>query len=838
MPAIDAPPPVPAPAAANAASASPPNAGLITSLSSSPDAVSLPGPPLSPHSISLLLLLSYWLSSTADLSVPLSSPAHSPASPGLTRLALLLQDLIASPPSSSSLPSLPRLERLIASALSAPSDAALSSDCRSWLRLQLAGFTSPDAVDDFFASLRGMLVEVGRAEAEDSEALLRGVDVRSAFGLFVRQQLYAFHSGAFHTIARLWDELQAYREDADAEDDGEERLERPSVAQLQALIGRKGEEVQALMGRLSYDHVERLCAEVEEAATRTAVPLSASAASTSAAVSFLRYLVAVAQFDYEAAINHLHRFTDYSSAASPPPPPSAPSSPASSSVKSGLLNLALLHGRFGHAELAVELIQEAVRIAQQQQDQTVLQQALQLLTTLSGTTPAPSTSALSSSLFDRCVGTLTVSADSATRLIDEWKASGGAGAAPSLHGLEATVAQTHLAVAQSQLMKPLSSSASTSPAAVWSALSAASSVSSLYDLQHCVAVERQLRARVWDLLGSRHLSSLSSELHYRLSPSTTPSADTLSSLYALASDAQRSPGDQQALLQYARAEFPHLSQLPMSDLSLFLDFQAAVRRAELSTAHDLADAIAHASASLNGVVGASMALEARFVWAQLRAMEGAWGEAFDEAERLVTDSEERRDVALTVRFLLFQAHIRMQATEPFPPTPLDGSTSPSPSAVFASTSAAFAALPILMRASTLASKAHAATLSAAVQVALSRVHLAMDRPREGLKCVRQAFPQLVEHGTGEQLMDALYALALCLLNLRPSDSEDDEHVGLTQAADTLELALQAADALRWTTRCLHLSYLLARVYHELGSLEQRDALAHRFLLYHRSATRA
>ena len=483
-------------AASSTAAPHPPPPTFLTSLSPSPDAALLPGPPLSPHSLSLLLLLRLWLT-LSNPPPPDPPPSHS-ASLLLTRLGLALWREIHLPPSCP--PSLASLHGLLSTALRplSPSPDPQSTDlelhCLDLFSSQLDALRSPDAVDDVFAGLPPLLSPQGGGTA--------ALSVTSPFGLFVRHQLYLYHSGGFPALTRLWDQLQSYRAGAACD---------YSAAQLQAVVAQRGAEVAAMAGRVSVDALDRLCEEFEGAASLS--PLSPAAASTAASASLLRYLSASVSGDYEAAVNHLHRFLDYGGAAS--------LTPASIPAKGRLLDLAALQGRFGHTALAVGLIGEAVRAAQAAQNQAQLQEALQLLTSLCASTPTPPSS-LSSSLFDRAVGPLAATAAAALRAVEEWKGGGGAGPPPSLQGLEATVARTQLSVAQAELARPLSSAAPTSPPLVWAALSAASSLSSLYELQHGLAVERQLRAQAWDAFGNRHLSSLSTELHWRLSPPLCP----------------------------------------------------------------------------------------------------------------------------------------------------------------------------------------------------------------------------------------------------------------------------------------------------------------------------
>ena len=284
----------------------------------------------------------------------------------------------------------------------------------------------------------------------------------------------------------------------------------------------------------------------------------------------------------------------------------------------------------------------------------------------------------------------------------------------------------------------------------------------------------------------------------------------------------------------AHAQYPHLSELPLSDLSLFLRFQWSVRRGDLRGARAFAAAIAGLTGSANGVVGGASLLEARLVWAQLRHLEAAWADAFDELEHLTRAAEERRDAPLTVRCLLLQASIRMQAADPLPQSGAGGTFPPSPGAPSASAAAALAALPFLLKAHTLATRAFAPTLTAALQLHLARVHLALGRPRSAVHRLRAALPQLVEHAPADALVDALYTLAVARMQEGKEGGEEGGE-GLREAAEVLELALQAASALQWRAQCLRCSHLLARVYHERGEVELRDAMAHRFLVYHDAA---
>ena len=210
-----------------------------------------------------------------------------------------------------------------------------------------------------------------------------------------------------------------------------------------------------------------------------------------------------------------------------------------------------------------------------------LQHALSILTALVRDQPSFTVAA---SFYKRCVDSQAVLTEAAVHAVEQWKSEHGTGAAPQLNQLEGVHAQTLLAAAQAEVMRPLSSSrasassATISPSTVWSNLAACATLSAVYDLQHCLSVERQLRSQAWQLFGVRHLAGLWAEVNYRTAPEALTTDDTLSTLYSLAVNPPGSDDKKHTLLAFAHAEFPHLTHLPLVDLTYFIRFQSSLQR--------------------------------------------------------------------------------------------------------------------------------------------------------------------------------------------------------------------------------------------------------------------
>ena len=217
-------------------------------------------------------------------------------------------------------------------------DDSADVDVLDWLSTELQCVDSPDAIDDLFTVELPKLVlhfTAVRQQADEDTGVLPVVDANSAFGLFIRHQQLMYNCASFDDVGRLYEQMVEYVA-------GKEITSTLSPTQLVAFVRSQAAAVQSSVGRQSYSQMERSCDEVADAAS----------ASAPAASALLCYVTALAACDFEEATRQLHRFADISSSLEPTVDGG---DSGSGRMRTGLLNLALLHGRFGQTELCVEL---------------------------------------------------------------------------------------------------------------------------------------------------------------------------------------------------------------------------------------------------------------------------------------------------------------------------------------------------------------------------------------------------------------------------------------------------------------------------------------------------
>lgn len=96
-------------------------------------------------------------------------------------------------------------------------------------------------------------------------------------------------------------------------------------------------------------------------------------------VHYLRYLNCLSNGDYPAAIDSLHRYFDYSAGKGALSITGTSSGATTGRFQAGLLALGSMHARFGHTSQALQALNEAVGIAQQNNDDSCLTHALAAL---------------------------------------------------------------------------------------------------------------------------------------------------------------------------------------------------------------------------------------------------------------------------------------------------------------------------------------------------------------------------------------------------------------------------------------------------------------------------
>lgn len=96
-------------------------------------------------------------------------------------------------------------------------------------------------------------------------------------------------------------------------------------------------------------------------------------------VHYLRYLNCLSSGDFPAAMDSLHRYFDYSAGKGGLNAGGTSSSATTGRFQAGLLALGSMHARFGHTNQALQALNEAVGIAQQNNDDMCLAHALAAL---------------------------------------------------------------------------------------------------------------------------------------------------------------------------------------------------------------------------------------------------------------------------------------------------------------------------------------------------------------------------------------------------------------------------------------------------------------------------
>lgn len=94
---------------------------------------------------------------------------------------------------------------------------------------------------------------------------------------------------------------------------------------------------------------------------------------------YLRYLNHLQQSDYPATMDDLHRYFDYSAGMGGVSAGGASCDSSVGRFQAGLLSLGSMHAHFGHVDEAMQALNEAVRIAQQYNDDACLAHALAAL---------------------------------------------------------------------------------------------------------------------------------------------------------------------------------------------------------------------------------------------------------------------------------------------------------------------------------------------------------------------------------------------------------------------------------------------------------------------------
>jgi hypothetical protein len=644
----------------------------------------------------------------------------------------------------------------------------------------------PDAILDFFEEVE-LLVSPFPAPLSKASVL----------GLYVRSMVLSFNQLTFSSVAGLLEALVKYRHTEQAT-----FAQTVSKPELQAYLHQRAVTSQAALGRVSFEEVDGW--------------LDRLPSRHLSQTHFLRYLNCLHHREFEDALDSLHRYFDY---LAPEMQAGKDQSRPPATHQYAILNLAILHLGFGHFDLCVQSIQEAVRIAQQNADHTCLMHCLSLLGRVAQDqgSNGDGGSQEATQLLERCVLTQVHAASKAKKDREAWAAQqalprpeGQAPpAAPDPPPAVPTVeAQGWLALARLQLEHLEGSAGQADPGAVWSSLQKASEVTMAHGLDDLAGTQLLLRAGAWQQYGSSALSRTCLETQLKYFGSSGSSEGPCLALAGLAANPTTPAKMAEELLLYARRHWPHKSHNGLQELTLQTEFNQALAAGHVERASRLARQI-FALAPAKGKKW-QFFVEARFAEAQLLAVHGRSLEAVRLAMELARMCESKGDFVTCVKYLLFVAQIHQEADDEL------------------------AVLPCVLRALSLCRKLNLDSLGAEASVALAKVQLALQRPEQALLAMYRVYPQVLEHGGPRATAEAHIVIARGLVSCAAGCGED-EGAGRRSLEDAVAFLVQAkglCDEGHFARELRDCTYLLARCYDRLGRTKERNTAA---VAYNRAA---
>ncbi|KFH68460.1 hypothetical protein MVEG_05275 [Podila verticillata NRRL 6337] len=332
-----------------------------------------------------------------------------------------------------------------------------------------------------------------------------GLDPTSILGLYIRKAQIEFRKLLFECACQLFSALETYK---------------ASLYKKDNFPGQDGQVVQSVYDaekyldlqtqHLSNPSLQDIPNEVLEHVQNIQLRMPTVAKS-----HYVMCLQAQQTGNFEMAIQSLHQFFDY-----------CMSMQDQALYQYALLNLAILHARFGHFDQARFAIRETVEVARDNMDQECLSYAL--------------------SWHDRLTGTGATSSAEMSEARNLANLSGRAEGQP-FHYLQSL----------GELIKAKQLQGE-STSRTLEALVRSSSINLRHSLDGVGGVVQLLQSRTWEAYGNAPLSSLYSQLQHHFRPSESDMNDAASSLSKFASDLALTGQYQDALrvLEQAKTKFP------------------------------------------------------------------------------------------------------------------------------------------------------------------------------------------------------------------------------------------------------------------------------------------
>ncbi|KAF9285153.1 anaphase promoting complex subunit 5 [Mortierella antarctica] len=328
------------------------------------------------------------------------------------------------------------------------------------------------------------------------------MDPTSILGLYIRKAQIEFRKLLFEDTCQLFCAIETYKASLYKKDDfpDQDGLVIQSVYDAEKYLDLQTQH-------LSNPSLQDIPNEVLEHVKSVQLRMPTVAKS-----HYIMCLQAQQTGNFEMAVQSLHQFFDY-----------CMSMHDQALYQYALLNLAILHARFGHFDQARFAIRETVEVARDNMDQECLSYAL--------------------SWHDRLTGTgATSSAE-----MNEARNLAGQIEGQSFHYLQSLGELIKSRQLQSE-----------STSETLEALVRSSSINLRHSLDGVGGVVQLFQSRTWEAYGNAPLSSLYSQMQHHFRPSESDMSDAASSLSKFASDLALSGQYQEALrvLEQAKSKFP------------------------------------------------------------------------------------------------------------------------------------------------------------------------------------------------------------------------------------------------------------------------------------------
>ncbi|KAI4308123.1 hypothetical protein L6164_031229 [Bauhinia variegata] len=580
-------------------------------------------------------------------------------------------------------------------------------------------------------------------------------------------------------------------------------------------------------------------------------------------VHFLRYLNGLSHDDYNAALENLHRYFDYSAGTEgfdyvPPP-----GSNDFGRYEIALLCLGMMHFHFGHPKLALEVLTEAVRVSQQQSNDTCLAYTLAAISNLLFENGISSTAGILGSSYSPLT-TIGISLSVQQQLFVLLR--GSLKRAESLK-LKRLVASNHLAMAKFDLthvQRPLLSfgpkgsmklrtcpinvckelrlsshlisdfNAESSPMIIDGTFSTAwlkdlqkpmgslvlsqenGSGSTCNIFQFCaqptsipgsvlqlLSSSYLLRATAWELYGSAPLSHVNALVHATCFADASSSSDAALAYVKLIQHLAVFKGYKEAFsaLKIAEERFLSVSKSQILLLKLQLLHERSLHQGHLKLAQQVCDELGVLASPVTGV-DMELKTEARLRHARTLLAANQFREAAAVAHSLFCMCYKYNLQVQNASILLLLAEIHKKSGN------------------------AVLGLPYALASLSFCQSFNLDLLRASATLTLAELWLSLgsSHATRALNLIHGAFPMILGHGGLELRSRAYIAEAKCYLsdtNFKVSENFEVVIDSLRQASDELQL-------LEYHELAAEAFYLMAMVYDKLGQLEEREEAAASF----------